>query len=67
MMWSGLEQRLLPTDKWFGLVETPHFASRNEESGAGVVTGSIHGRAGGDSKTGEQPRSSDSVSAPAAP
>ena len=67
MMWSGLEQRLLPTDKWFGLVETPHFASRNEESGAGVVTGSIHGQAGGDSKTGEQPRSSDSVSAPAAP
>jgi membrane-bound metal-dependent hydrolase YbcI (DUF457 family) len=45
-MWSGLENRLLPTDKWFGIVETPHFASRTPESN-GVTTGSIGGRAGG--------------------
>lgn len=40
-MWSGLEQRLLPTDKWFGLVETPHFAARKQEAGNAVTTGSI--------------------------
>jgi len=45
-MWSGLQQRLLPADKWFGLVETPHLARRKEENGVGVVTGSIHGQAG---------------------
>ena len=44
-MWSGLQQRLLPTDKWFGLIETPHFASRKEEDGVGILTGSIQGRA----------------------
>jgi hypothetical protein len=45
-MWSGLQQRLLPTDKWFGLIETPHFASRKEENGVGIVTGSIQEQAG---------------------
>jgi hypothetical protein len=40
-MWSGLQQRLLPNDKWFGIVATPHFASRKEENGGGIVTGSI--------------------------
>lgn len=42
-MWSGLHQRLLPTDKWFGLVETPHFASRRQEADNAMTTGSIPG------------------------
>lgn len=42
-LWSGLEQRLLPPDKWFGLVETPRLARRDsEDKGAGVVTGSVN-------------------------
>ena len=53
-LWSGLHQRLLPTDKWFGIVETPHFASRKEEKGAGIVTGSIPGQAN-DAKAGQPP------------
>lgn len=41
-LWSGLEQRLLPPEKWFGLVETPRLARRdNESKGAAVVTGSV--------------------------
>jgi hypothetical protein len=65
-MWSGLQQRLLPTDKWFGLVETPHFASRKDESGAGIVTGSIHGQADA-AKADEQALPSGPVSVRAAP
>lgn len=40
-MWSGLEQRLLPTGKWFGVIEGPHFASRKPVAGEGMTTGSI--------------------------
>lgn len=40
-MWSGLEQRLLPTGKWFGIVEGPHFASRRLAPGDTMTTGSI--------------------------
>lgn len=40
-MWSGLEQRLLPAGKWFGVVDGPHFASRKQGAGEGVTTGSI--------------------------
>ena len=65
-MWSGLQQRLLPTDKWFGLIETPHFASRKEENGVGIVTGSIQGKAGA-AKAGEQALPSRAVSVRAAP
>ena len=65
-MWSGLQQRLLPTDKWFGLVETPHFASRKEENGVGIVTGSIQGQAGA-AKADEQALPSGAVSVRAAP
>jgi hypothetical protein len=43
-LWTGLQQRLLPTDKWFGIVETPHFASRKQDSV--ITTGSIAGHAG---------------------
>jgi hypothetical protein len=39
-MWSGLEQRLLPVDKWFGIVEGPHLASR-KAAADGLTTGSI--------------------------
>ena len=65
-MWSGLQQRLLPTDKWFGLVETPHFASRKEENGVGIVTGSIQGKAGA-AKADEQALPSGPASVNAAP
>ena len=65
-MWSGLQQRLLPTDKWFGLIETPHFASRKEENGVGIVTGSIQGQAGA-AKADEQALPSRAVSVRAAP
>lgn len=40
-LWSGLERRLFPTDRWFGLVDAPYFASRNDKTTAGVTTGSI--------------------------
>jgi hypothetical protein len=43
-LWSGLEHRLLPTDKWFGLVQGPLLAHRNDEvapEGPAVVTGSV--------------------------
>jgi LexA-binding, inner membrane-associated putative hydrolase len=43
-MWTGLQRRLLPTDKWFGLVETPHFAARKHDAGNGIMTGSIPGQ-----------------------
>lgn len=49
-MWTGLEQRLFPTDKWFGLVDTPHFASRDNSAKEGMTTGSIAGRPGSDEK-----------------
>ncbi len=65
-MWSGLQQRLLPTDKWFGLIETPHFASRKEENGVGIMTGSIQGQAGA-AKADEQALPSGAVSVRAAP
>lgn len=45
-MWTGLERRLLPTDKWFGLVETPHFAARTQSDDSGITTGSIHNPSG---------------------
>jgi hypothetical protein len=40
-LWSGLEQRLLPPDKWFGLVETPRVARRGGTVAPAVVTGSV--------------------------
>jgi hypothetical protein len=43
-LWSGLQQRLLPADKWFGIVETPRFASRKKATGD-IMTGSIGSRA----------------------
>lgn len=45
-MWTGLEQRLLPQEKWFGIVETPHFASRQTNAAEGITTGSLSGHAG---------------------
>lgn len=62
-MWSGLEQRLLPTGKWFGVLEGPHFASRKpaEES---VTTGSIGSRTPGG--TGAAAAHSETPKAPSA-
>jgi len=43
-LWSGLEHRLLPTDKWFGLVDGPYLAHHQQEASPSVETGSIaHG------------------------
>jgi len=52
-MWTGLEQRLFPQDKWFGIVDTPHFASRKPGAGAGegMTTGSIADHPDGTEKT----------------
>jgi LexA-binding, inner membrane-associated putative hydrolase len=38
-LWSGLHQKLLPTDKWFGIIAMPHFT--HHEDANGVMTGSI--------------------------
>lgn len=40
-MWTGLQQRMLPTDKWFGIVEAPHFANRRPDTASGITTSSI--------------------------
>jgi membrane-bound metal-dependent hydrolase YbcI (DUF457 family) len=68
-LWTGLEQRLLPAGKWFGVIEGPHFANRKDKAGTGVVTGSISKQVGAET-TDALPRSeatqrSDSAPAPA--
>ena len=40
-LWSGLQQRLLPEDKWFGLIDMRHFAKSADQSNSGITTGSI--------------------------
>ena len=41
-MWTGLQQRLLPADKWFGIVNGPHHvASRKADDANSMTTGSI--------------------------
>ncbi len=40
-LWSGLQQRLLPDDKWFGLIDIRHFAKSAEQAEDGITTGSI--------------------------
>ena len=42
-MWTGLQQRMLPAGKWFGLVNGPHVASRKADEPRGITTGSIGG------------------------
>jgi len=54
-MWTGLNQRLLPTDKWFGIVEGPHFASRKPDAANGITTSSISDHAGAPPTNGDQP------------
>jgi hypothetical protein len=68
-MWSGLEQRLLPSGRWFGLFETPYIASGGEVNGGqqdAVVTGSIHSAAGEDKAPAQEPSVPQSTP-PAAP
>jgi hypothetical protein len=43
-MWSGLEQRLLPSGKWFGVINGPHVAAREGSARADVTTGSVNGK-----------------------
>ncbi|MET0406777.1 MAG: metal-dependent hydrolase [Hyphomicrobium sp.] len=50
-LWTGLEQRMLPSDKWFGLIEGPHFVARKQDAGENVTTGSIANHPGSDEKT----------------
>jgi len=40
-MWTGLQQRLLPQGKWFGLVDPRYLAHRNSAAADGLTTGSI--------------------------
>lgn len=63
-MWSGLEQRLLPTGKWFGVLEGPHFASRKPAADESVTTGSIGSRTPGG--TGAAAAHSETPKAPSA-
>lgn len=43
-MWTGLQQRLLPADKWFGIVNGPNHVAGRKADGANIVTtGSIGG------------------------
>jgi len=53
-LWSGLEHRLLPTDKWFGLVNGPYLAHRQQEGSPAVETSSI-GQAASEQKVPEVP------------
>jgi hypothetical protein len=53
-LWSGLEHRLLPTDKWFGLVDGPYLAHRQEVTSPSVETSSI-GRSATEQKVPEAP------------
>lgn len=67
-LWSGLEQRLLPPHKWFGLVETPRFARRdNADNGAGVVTGSVNQAPVAAAPAGGQPNATEPASSEPAP
>ncbi len=54
---------MLPADKWFGLVEGPHLASRKPDNG--ITTGSIPGHASGDSNA-QQSAATQTAPAPAA-
>lgn len=41
-LWVELNQRLLPRDKWFGLIPAPYLARLHaEKDGAGITTGSL--------------------------
>lgn len=43
-LWTGLHQRLLPADKWFGLIDAGRFARTRDTSDASdITTGSIDG------------------------
>jgi len=53
-LWSGLEHRLLPTDKWFGRVDGPYLAHRQEATSPSVETSSI-GRSAPEQKVPEAP------------
>lgn len=63
-LWSGLEQRLLPPDKWFGLLETPRVARRGDTVAPAVVTGSVNREgASAEAASGAAPEVSTSVPA----
>ncbi|MCL4766751.1 MAG: metal-dependent hydrolase [Hyphomicrobiaceae bacterium] len=51
-MWVGLQQRLLPEDKWFGLVGPLGRLADGPQPGADIATGSIDAAP----KAGEEPR-----------
>lgn len=40
-LWSGLQQRLLPEGKWFGLIDIRHLAQSTEQTESDITTGSI--------------------------
>lgn len=40
-MWSGLQQRMLPAGKWFGVIDMRRLAGVNQAHDADITTGSI--------------------------
>ena len=51
-MWTGLQQRMLPDGKWFGVINPARIAvTRSKEQASDVVTGSIPEPAGPASQT----------------
>lgn len=65
-LWSGLEQRLLPSDKWFGLVDMRHFASRKGDETTGVETGSLGEHANDAKGAGSAPQTAAPIGATSA-
>ncbi|MBN9246290.1 MAG: metal-dependent hydrolase [Hyphomicrobium sp.] len=66
-MWTGLNQRLLPTDKWFGIVEGPHFASRKPDAAKDITTSSIGDHAGAPQANSAQPEAAKTAPEDVAP
>jgi hypothetical protein len=62
-LWTGLEQRLLPSGKWFGIVDAPRFARRDDGKTPDVTTGSIGERAASGESSAAEPQ----LVAPASP
>lgn len=40
-LWAGLHSKLLPQDKWFGLISPPHLLAKRASTSSDITTGSI--------------------------
>ncbi len=56
-LWAGLQQKLLPQNKWFGLVGSLDELAHQPQAGSEIATGSIDGDAATDNEalSGQQP------------